>query len=288
MGQLAKLPVAGIGRPPRQQTYELEIAVLLVAVVTALYIWVARVSLPASSSLFGHSLGVVGFLLMLATETLYSLRKRARGRAYGRMSTWLQWHIVMGIVGSYMVLLHTAWQFQGLAGVVTLLTAVVVLSGFVGRYVYTAIPRTLDGAEITLERLEGRRREVGDALTALARSTPELASAIGDAEAILQTASPAASGPVGTILRRPLLARRDRAALRRAMAPLQRLAPTTAAEVAVLLAEQATLQRQLVALDTARRLLALWHTVHIPLGVALFALSFVHIGAALYYATLLK
>ncbi|NTU81281.1 MAG: hypothetical protein HGA45_18185 [Chloroflexales bacterium] len=63
---------------------------------------------------------MLGFLLMLATETLYSPRKRARGPAIGRLSTWLQWHVVMGIVGAYMVLLHTAWQFQGLAGVVTL------------------------------------------------------------------------------------------------------------------------------------------------------------------------
>jgi hypothetical protein len=288
MAQIAKLPASGMTRPPRQQTYELEIAVVLVGTVTALYIWVARAGTPTSSSFFGHSLGVLGFLLMLATETLYSLRKRTRGRAYGRLSTWLQWHIVMGIVGSYMVLLHTAWQFQGLAGVVTLLTVVVVLSGFVGRYVYTAIPRTLDGAELTLERLEERRRAVGEALAALACSSPDVAGAIGDAAAILRAASPAASGPLGTIIRRPFLVRRDRAALRRAMAPLRSLAPETAAQAATLLDEQATLQRQLVALGTARRLLALWHTVHIPLGVALFVLSFVHIGAALYYATLLR
>jgi NADPH-dependent 2,4-dienoyl-CoA reductase/sulfur reductase-like enzyme len=38
----------------------------------------------------------------------------------------------------------------------------------------------------------------------------------------------------------------------------------------------------------ARRLLALWHVIHIPLGAVLFTLAFVHIGAALYYATFLK
>jgi cytochrome b561 len=42
-----------------------------------------------------------------------------------------------------MVLLHTAMRFNGLAGVATLLTAVVVASGIVGRYLYTALPRTL-------------------------------------------------------------------------------------------------------------------------------------------------
>jgi hypothetical protein len=41
-------------------------------------------------------------------------------------------------------------------------------------------------------------------------------------------------------------------------------------------------------LKQARRLMALWHTIHIPIGMVLFVSAFVHIGAALYYATLLK
>ena len=42
------------------------------------------------------------------------------------------------------------------------------------------------------------------------------------------------------------------------------------------------------ALKQARRLLALWHTIHIPIGMVLFTSAFIHIGAALYYSTLLK
>jgi hypothetical protein len=38
----------------------------------------------------------------------------------------------------------------------------------------------------------------------------------------------------------------------------------------------------------ARRLLSLWHAVHIPIGVALFATAFVHMIGAIYYATLLR
>jgi cytochrome b561 len=96
-----------------------------------------------------------------------------------------------------MVLLHTSWKFNGLAGVTTLLTVIIVVSGFIGRYIFTRIPRTLDGLEI-----------------------------------------------------------------------------------------EGTLPQE--ALKSARRLMALWHTVHIPIGMALFVSAFVHIGAALYYATLLK
>jgi hypothetical protein len=38
----------------------------------------------------------------------------------------------------------------------------------------------------------------------------------------------------------------------------------------------------------ARRLLALWHAVHIPIGMVLFTAAFIHILAAIYYATLLR
>jgi len=116
---------------------------------------------------------------------------------FGRMSTWLRFHIFTGLVGPYMVLLHTSWKFNGLAGVTTLLTVVIVISGFVGRYIYTRIPRTAEGMVI---------------------------------EGSLSTE----------------------------------------------------------ALKQARRLMALWHTVHIPIGMALFTAAFVHIGAALYYATFIN
>jgi hypothetical protein len=113
------------------------------------------------------------------------------------MSRWLQLHIFTGLVGPYMVLLHTSWKFNGLAGVTTLLTVVIVISGFIGRYIFTLIPRSLDGLEI-----------------------------------------------------------------------------------------EGTLSQE--ALKHARRLMSLWHAIHIPIGVALFISAFVHAGAALYYATFLK
>jgi hypothetical protein len=37
-----------------------------------------------------------------------------------------------------------------------------------------------------------------------------------------------------------------------------------------------------------RRLLSLWHLFHIPLGLVLFTLAFIHVGGALYYAAFLK
>ncbi|HSL46691.1 MAG TPA: hypothetical protein VK897_24865 [Anaerolineales bacterium] len=178
---------------------ELWFAFIAMILITGLYslVMIFTREIPPASELFGHGMGIIGFLFMLMTETLYSLRKRSRSVKWGRMSTWLQFHIFTGLVGPYMVLLHTSWKFNGIAGVTTLFTFIIVISGFVGRYIFTRIPRTLDGLEIE-----------------------------------------------GTL-------------------------------------SQETLKQ-------ARRLLALWHTIHIPIGMVLFISAFVHIGAALYYATFLK
>lgn len=180
---------------------ELVWAAAAVALITLVYWTLAPEPSTAPGALVGHTLGVIGFLLMLATETLYSIRKRVRGRAWGPMRTWLRAHIVTGIVGSYMVLLHGTWVITGLAGWTLLATAVVVASGFVGRYLYTALPNTADGDDA------------------------------------------------------------DEASL------------------------SAVARRQLA---RTRRLFALWHVVHVPLGIALFTLAFAHIGAALYFAASLR
>jgi hypothetical protein len=153
--------------------------------------------IPPAKELFGISLGIFGFILMLMTEILYSLRNRSRLARWGRMADWLKFHIFTGLVGPYMVLLHTSWKFNGLAGVITLFTIIIVISGFIGRYIYTLIPRTVEGVEI---------------------------------ESGLSTE----------------------------------------------------------ALKQARHLMAMWHAIHIPIGMVLFIAAFIHIGGATYYALLLR
>jgi hypothetical protein len=179
---------------------ELWLSLLACIIITAVYTFMVTWyrAIPAASSLFGHLIGIIGFVLMLLAETLYSFRKRSRRARWGSMQSWLQFHIFTGLVGPFMVLLHSSWKFNGLAGASMLLTVIIVISGFVGRYIYTLIPRALDGSEI----------------------------------------------------------------------------PTSNMQAAVLV--------------RARRLMAIWHTVHIPIGIALFTAAFIHAGAALYYATLLR
>ncbi|HEU4561910.1 MAG TPA: hypothetical protein VFS20_29055 [Longimicrobium sp.] len=120
---------------------ELWLALGAIALVTVVYLPVARSGAPAPSGVFGHGLGILGFLLMLFAETGYTWRKNVRREGWGPMRHWLQAHVFTGLVGPYLVLLHTAFEFRGLAGVTALLVLVVVASGCVGRFAYTAVPK---------------------------------------------------------------------------------------------------------------------------------------------------
>jgi hypothetical protein len=219
---------------------ELLLALLAVVGITVLYGgYVRSGAVPAAGSFLGHYLGILGFTMMLMTETLYSLRKRAMRRSWGTMRSWLQFHIFTGIVGSYLVVLHSAWSFNGLAGALTAMTVVVVASGFIGRYIYTAVPRTANGVVIEAQELE---RLLDAARLEVARSASAGGASDGSARS------------------------REQAATRRLR----------------------ELERQLAALRWARRTLATWHAIHIPIGIALFVMAGAHIVAAVYYATLLR
>jgi hypothetical protein len=218
---------------------ELALALLAVVGITVAYgAYVGAVGVPAAGAFLGHSLGIVGLTMMLMTETLYSLRKRAMRRPRGTMRSWLQLHIFTGIVGPYLVVLHSAWSFNGLAGALTALTVVVVASGFIGRYIYTAVPRTADGVVIEAQELQ-------QLLDAARQEVTNASPADGASPRSSRSADPAA--------------RRLR-----------------------------ELERQLAALRWARRALATWHAIHIPIGIALFVMAGAHIVGAVYYATLLR
>lgn len=122
-------------RLPRELAWTAALAVP----VTAGYLMVARGGPPAASGLVGHSLGVIGFTTMAAGSAGYTWRKRRNGP--GSMQRWLEAHAVTGLIGPYLILLHTGFAFRGVAGATFLLLAVVVASGLVGRYAYTRIPK---------------------------------------------------------------------------------------------------------------------------------------------------
>jgi len=261
-----------------QKSRELIYAVIAMVFITLGYLLVQGIygDVPSASSLWGHSIGIIGFLLMLMTETLYSMRKRSRKAYWGKMSNWLEFHIFTGLVGPYMVLLHPGWQFKGLAGVLSLLTILIVISGFIGRYIYTAIPRTADGVEVDLAALIREAEEIENRLTAFTRLEHP------------QAASTRNFSPGGLMVNPTVPFSPAENSAFSGSSSTQAQLKNSPKSLAQLTRERNQLLRDIERRQKARKVFSLWHTIHIPLGLTLFLIAFIHIGAAIYYAVLLK
>ena len=217
---------------------------------------------------------------MLATETLYTLRKRKRIITWGGMRAWLSFHIFTGIVGPYLVFLHTGFRFAGLAGATTLMTGIVVFSGFIGRYIYNAIPRTPAGAELEIAQLEAAIQRAESQLQAWLAARPAQLQAL----ATQMGAVPVVSGTgVKAILWQGQVERDYRRRWQAAVARIDEPIRQQTTELDGLICRRRELQCQMALLSVTRRLLARWHVAHVPLAMSLFVAAFMHIVAALYY-----
>jgi hypothetical protein len=265
---------------------ELWLAFTAILLITIFYLFVVITlgGIPAASEFFGHSLGILGFVLMLMTETLYSVRKRSRSARWGRMASWLEFHIFTGLVGPYLVLLHSSWKFNGLAGVVLWMTMIVVLSGFIGRYIYTAIPRTVDGLAIEAGEIEQRIQSIEAEIQEWVLARPGLAPILYRHIIIEPGLS---SNPTLAILSRPFIEIEGRLQWWLAKQKMDSRTRSQTSQLERLVRRHQTLQRQVLTIAQARQMMALWHAIHIPIGMTLFAAACIHITAAIYYATLL-
>lgn len=102
----------------------------------------------------GHGLGILGSLMMIFMF-IYSIRKRIRFfRNWGKLPTWLNYHIFLGIAGPILVTFHTAMKFGGLVSISYWSMVAVALSGFIGRYIYIKIPHHVSGKELTKDEFK--------------------------------------------------------------------------------------------------------------------------------------
>ncbi len=120
---------------------------------------------------WGGVLGVSGAALMVAS-LVYSAIKRIRPlKAWVTrrvsMRAALGWHMYAGLLGAILGLLHTGHKFDSPLGVaLTAAMLVVVLSGYVGRYLMKQIALEVSEKKELLTRLESAYRQTAGELVA--------------------------------------------------------------------------------------------------------------------------
>lgn len=260
--------------------YELELSLFVVVILCGIYIAYEMVAEPGGGHPFGHTLGIIGTVMMVMTELLYSLRKRTSLLNWaGPVRYWLSFHIFTGIVGPALVLMHTGLEFRGLAGITMLLTAIVVGSGFIGRYLYTALPHTLSGVTASHQEIEAEVITIQSSLADFESQKPEQVRQI--VEQLSQRTLH--RHPLITLYGRVFFQWRYRRRVQRALRGLAQLEASQRKQLAQLLNRKRELERQTEMLETARRVLRSWHILHVPIGLTLFFAVAIHVFATLYF-----
>ena len=244
------------------------------------------------SGSIGIKLGMLG-VLMFFLIYLYPLRKKWGwlGR-HGNSRHWLDFHIVLGTAAPIIIAFHSSFKFGNIAGMAFWSMLMVTLSGFVGRYLYSQIPRSLNAAELSM-------KEIQDKEEALKKELEEQRATFGfSVDALYQLPSaaevartPAVASLVSMFLidfKRPFrtsFVRLKQAGFGAWVFSLFGLFPTRdqKLERALRVAQkQASLSKSILFLSRTQQVFQLWHVVHRPFSYAFAILAILHIGIALF------
>jgi putative flippase GtrA len=226
----------------------------------------------------GHTLGVVGASLMTIMHA-YSLRKRWSflGRA-GRLSAWLDFHIFCGMIGPLFIVLHSSLKVKGLVSVSFWSMVAVVLSGFLGRFLYVQVPRRRSGDQLSLAEVE----------TVAATQVAELKEVYGLSDDDLQNlddlaamGTSTAGSLLGIFWRLPLDQIRLRLRLRGFWKRLGRIPGKSVGNLHSLTLERAQLRQRIEVLSRLQELFHYWHVFHKPFAIIMYIFMVVHIGVAI-------
>lgn len=208
---------------------------------------------------WGLIFGISGTLLMFV-PLLYLVIKRIKPlkKAVTRhmsMRTMLAVHIYAGVIGPVLVVIHSGHKFESPLGIALIaMTLIVVLSGFVGRYLMSVIGREIREKKEMLEELKADYDIAAGRLEGAGRSN------------LLRDA-----GPV-------------RATALRLFAPLfQKIADPVEIEVVRLADAIADVEYAMRTHQTFKRAFSKWLKLHILISVVLYLLIVLHIFAEWYY-----
>src|SRR6185295_6300333 len=118
-----------------------------IAAVASLALYVAYVVWSPNGARGGSMMGLLFAALgtgVIVFECLLGLRKKYPASPLGRVKTWLNAHVWLGLLSFLLILMHSGFHWgRGLAGLLMWLFAVIVASGLFGVALQNYIPRRM-------------------------------------------------------------------------------------------------------------------------------------------------
>src|SRR5277367_1584775 len=240
------------------------------------------------SGTIGIKLGMLGVFLFFLIY-LYPLRKKWGWLArQGNSRHWLDFHVVLGTVAPLIVAFHATFKFGNIAGMAFWSMLAVTLSGFVGRYLYVQIPRSLTAAELTMKEMTdvagSMRRELAAQNLKFGKWMERLYDLPAAKDVEHMPMLVALAYMILIDLKRPFqvsLLRLQTAGFLAWVSSLFGFLRTRDKKLEHGIAvarKQAKLSKQILFLSRTGQVFKLWHVVHRPFSYAFAVLALVHIG----------
>jgi hypothetical protein len=268
-----------------------------IAVVVILWIgWLNREDsglTPESGA--GYWLGIVGSSLMVLL-LLYPLRKRVRSlRWLGTVAFWFRSHMILGVFGPVLILLHANFRLGSINSNVALVAMLIVAtSGVVGRYLYGKIHLGLYGRRVVVQEILAD----AEALKALiSAGLPVADRVVAQLSAFAQVGTAAPKGVVSGLFLLPVISWRASVVRTRLIAYARQVIAVEGkrlgwsrsvrrrqlAGVTDLVTLHVAAVKKAAAFAFYERLFRLWHVFHLPLFYLLVIAAIVHIFAAHFF-----
>ena len=233
----------------------------------------------------GYGLGVAGGVMMLLLFS-YPLRKHlAVLRGWGRVKGWFIVHMLLGIGGPLLILVHTTFRVGSLNAAVALYSMLIVAgSGVVGRFLYVRVHRGLQGEKLALEELEQEAGLGERAMQVGLAHAPQVVTCLAQFRRQALREDPRWPHQLALLCLLPWQRWRVfRACSRLLQAAAPSRSPRQRRE------ERALLQRYLLAVSRVAqfalyaRIFALWHVAHVPFVYLMVLSAVVHVVAVHAY-----
>ncbi len=269
---------------------------VLAATLLAGTLWTAapRLDYTPGSSL-GYDLGLAGGVAMLLT-LLYPLSKRIRVMcAWIQLKHWFHAHMLLGIFGPILILLHSKLSLQSINGTLAFCSMwMVFLSGITGRYLHTKIHRNLAGKRRLLEDLDHQIGISAEGVRSKFRFAPRVTQRLECFRSLMPTQERGPLRNFGRFLALPFRLQwtyaRASAELRRAIRKRARERMWTREKARHRLSYGKKMirtyleaVRSVARIDGYERLFSLWHFVHVPLLFWLAITGVIHVLAVHMY-----
>ncbi len=231
------------------------------------------------SGFVGQGLGILGSLMMLFGVISYMVRKRWRIlERFGKLRSWLTFHIFLCTLGPFYVLLHTTFKFGNIASISFWSMAVVVGSGVFGRYVYIHIPKSANGQFYSPQALKHAHTQLVKQLSEMTRlSTRDIimfTDRIGPTKSIMVA--------LFRTIRFEISSKKLANKFHRILS-VRKIPDPVIQKVIPMMMSNARLQLRLRVMGPFIRGFGYWHVLHIPLALVMLAALVIHIGIAIAF-----